>query len=128
MLMTCCKIDCATIIFPVGYTFVIMRVTTTHADHKFSITIRSDDLAVVYCLRALAEYSQKTGQTKIAWGNTTNKDWKRDGHRVTFHFSDPNYRNGLVSEAKRLLPQDKWEVDGTNDNDPAKKPDRARRG
>src|ERR1700742_4447840 len=101
-----------------------MRITTTHAHHKFSITIHTDDLAVVYCLRALAAYSQKTGQTMIAYGNTTEKDWEKDGHRVTFHFSDPNYRTELIAEAKRLLPQALWKVDDMKDNNPANKPNR----
>ena len=33
---------------------------STHADHKFSITVHTDDIAVLYCLRALADYSQTT--------------------------------------------------------------------
>ncbi len=38
-----------------------------HAKHRFSITVHSDDLAVVYCLRALAKFSQKTGNNQIPW-------------------------------------------------------------
>lgn len=32
-----------------------------HYKYKYSITIHTDDLAVVNCLRALSKYSQKSG-------------------------------------------------------------------
>ena len=93
---------------------------TTHADHKYSITIYSDDLAVVNCLRALSKYSQKTGNNTIPYGGTKEKDWQRNRHEVTFHFSNPAYREGFVSEAKRLLPKETWVEVRRNDNNPAK--------
>lgn len=49
---------------------------TTHQDHKFSVTIHTDDLAVVNCLRALSKFSQKTGNNNIPWGDTKDKDWR----------------------------------------------------
>jgi len=81
---------------------------TTHADHKFSITIHTDDLAVVNCLRALSKYSQKTGNNNIPWGGTRDRDWESHGHEVTFYFSDPTYREGFVAESRRLLPLQLW--------------------
>ena len=45
-----------------------MGTMTTHADHKFSITMFSNDLAVVNCLRSLSKFSQKTGNNNIPWG------------------------------------------------------------
>ncbi len=92
-----------------------------HADYKFSITIHSDDLTVVHCLRALADYSEKSKLKKIAWGNTGEKDWERDGRRVIFHFSNPSYRDRFVTEAKRVLRQNLWKIDDTKDDNPAKK-------
>jgi hypothetical protein len=41
-----------------------------HQKYKYSITILTGDLAVVNCLRALSQYSQKTGNNRITWGNT----------------------------------------------------------
>ena len=41
---------------------------TTHKEHHYSLTVHTADLAVLYCLRALADYAQKTGNTRIAWG------------------------------------------------------------
>lgn len=94
---------------------------TTHADHKFSITMHSDDLAVINCLRALSKYSQKTGNNNIPWSRTTDRDWERNAHEVTFHFSDPTYREGFVSEVKRLLSQNLWKEVHRSDNNPAKR-------
>lgn len=93
---------------------------TTHADHKYSITIHSDDLAVINCVRALSKYSQKTGNNTLAYGNTKDRDWKKNGHEVTFHFSDPQFRDGFVSQLKRLLPQPLWSEVSRRDNDPAR--------
>lgn len=75
-----------------------------HSAYRFSVTVRSDDLAVVNCLRALSQYSQTTGNNRIPWGGTKDDDWKRDKYSVTFRFSKPEYRTGFLAEAKRLLP------------------------
>jgi len=91
-----------------------------HKDYKFSITIHSDDLAVVNCLRALSQYSQKTGNNRITWGNTKEADWKRDDNCITFRFTLPNYRQGFLSELERLLPVNLWKESSRSDNNPAK--------
>jgi hypothetical protein len=36
---------------------------TTHADHRYSATIHTDDLAVVNCLRALSNIASAPGTT-----------------------------------------------------------------
>lgn len=92
-----------------------------HSKYKHSITVYSDDLAVVNCLRALAEFSQKTGNNRIPWGGTKDKDWRRDDSCVTFHFTTTDYRAGFLAEAKRLLPNKLWSIVSQSDNDPAKK-------
>jgi len=89
-------------------------------DYKFSITIRTDDLAVVNCLRALSQYSQKTGNNRIPWGGTKDTDWKQNDNAVTFRFSQPEYREGFIDELKRLLPPNLWSESERSDNDPAK--------
>lgn len=91
-----------------------------HHKYKYSITIQTDDLAVVNCLRALSQYSQKSGNNRITWGNTKDSDWKAANHRVTFRFTSPEYREGYLSEIKRLLPTELWKEFGRSDNDPAK--------
>jgi hypothetical protein len=93
---------------------------TTHRDHRYSITVYTSDPAVLYCLRALADYSQKTGNTRITWGGTKREDWEANNKTVKFHFSDPNYRTGFIEEATRVLPKGSWEKRGEIDNDPAR--------
>jgi len=34
---------------------------TQHAQYHYSVTIRTDDLAILHCLRSLSQYAQKTG-------------------------------------------------------------------
>lgn len=94
---------------------------SSHVDYRFSITLHSADLAVVNCLRALSQFSQKAGNNRIPWGGTKDHDWKRNDQKVTFHFSSPEYRSGFLAEAKRLLPQSLWSVAEQDDNDPARK-------
>ena len=91
-----------------------------HYKYKYSITIHTDDLAVVNCLRALSQYSQKSGNNRITWGNTKDADWTAANHQVTFRFTSPEYREGYLSELKRLLPNQLWKEVGRSDNDPAK--------
>jgi hypothetical protein len=90
-----------------------------HSKYKFSVTIHSDDLAVVNCLRSLSQFSQKSGNNRIPWGGTKDPDWKREGHSVTFRFTTPEYRASFLAEAKRLLPEGLWSVAKQSDNDPA---------
>jgi len=92
-----------------------------HAAYKFSITVRSDDLPTVYALRGLADYSQTSGNKRIAWGGTTDESWRRNSHQVTFRFSTTAYRANFEKEAARLLPSALWSIVVMNDNDPAKR-------
>ena len=93
---------------------------TNHVDYRYSATVKSDDLAVVNCLRSLSQYAQRTGNNRIPWGGTKDKDWRRDDHSVTFRFTAPAYRDAFVSEAKRLLPTSLWTVVRLSDDDPAR--------
>ena len=91
----------------------------SHADYKFSITIKSDDLAVVNCLHSLSQFSQQSGNNRIPWGGTKDQNWNCDGHTVTFRFITPEYRSGFVVECQRLLPDALWSVVRENNHDPA---------
>jgi hypothetical protein len=90
-----------------------------HSTYKFSVTIHSDDLAIVNCLRSLSQFSQKTGNNRISWGGTKDIDWRRDKHTVTFRFTTPDYRLGFLTEANRLLPPSLWKMVSESDADPA---------
>lgn len=92
---------------------------TDHASYRHSITIRSNDLALVNCLRSLAQFSQQTGNNRIPWGGTTDDAWRKAGKTVTFRFTSPAYRDGFVQEVRRLLPDDLWEEVRRRDDDPA---------
>ena len=95
-------------------------MTIVHSKYRYSVTIHSKDLAVVNCLRSLSQFSQKTGNNRIPWGGTKDSDWKRDGSCVTFRFTTPEYREGFLAEAKRILPEHLWSVVRQGDADPAK--------
>lgn len=91
-----------------------------HLEFRYSVTIQSDDLAVVHCLRALNQFAQKESNLRIGWGGTKEKDWARDAHKVTFRFTRTKYRDEFLREAHRLLPQGSWREVGQSDADPAK--------
>ncbi len=92
----------------------------THRLFRFSLTCRTEDLAVVYCLRAIAEYSQKEINPRIAWGGTKDADWRRDQQCITFHFSSPENRERFVQTAQRTLARGSWNEVVRSDDDPAK--------
>lgn len=90
-----------------------------HKSFHFSVTLRSDDLAVIHCLRALAQYAQRDGNTRITWGGTKRKDWEENHHQITLRFTQPEYRHHFVAEADRLLPLGSWSEASRSDSDPA---------
>jgi|ERR1700733_2543393 hypothetical protein len=90
-----------------------------HNAYRFSITVRAKDIPVLNCLRALADYSQQSGNKRIAWAGTTDTAWRTAGKAVTFHFSKSNYRDTFKAQAARILPNDFWAIVGECDDDPA---------
>lgn len=94
-------------------------MSTTHSDHHYSVTIHTDDLALVACLRALSQHSQKSGNARIPWGGTKREDWSANGHKVTFRFSQIEYREGFIGEIQRLLTGGTFQVVSMRDDDPA---------
>jgi hypothetical protein len=91
-----------------------------HANYHFSVTVYTPDLAVVECLRALAKFSQETGNNQIPWGGTKDTDWRNAGHKITLHFSSAAYRERLKSEPARLLPSGLFKIVSDSDADPAR--------
>ena len=89
-----------------------------YADYKFSVTIQSDDIALVHCLRALADFSQKDGNQRIAWEGRGEDDWKLAGEQATFRFTTPDFRGGFLREAGRLLALLPWRIISQSDDDP----------
>ena len=91
-----------------------------YSDYRHSITVEALDLAVVCCLRALSDFSQVTGNSRITWSGTKDDDWLAANRRVTFRFSRPDYRDAFVSTARRLLPDNSWTEVARRDDDPAR--------
>jgi hypothetical protein len=84
-------------------------------DHHFAVTLRSDDLALVNCLRALADFSQKTGNRRRSWRDATDEAWVAGNLEVTFHFTSQAYREDFSGEVRRLLPGHLWKVVAESD-------------
>ena len=90
-----------------------------HSEFRYSITLATDDLAIVYCLRALSDYAQDTGNSRITWGGSRDQVWRGAGNQVTFRFTRPSYREDLVTTANRVLPSGSWREVSRSDADPA---------
>ncbi len=86
---------------------------TEHADHRFSATLSTHDLALVGCLRALADFSQRN----ISPESTEERDWRAAGQQVTFGFSRALDRDLFKNEVRRLLPPNLVRFDTEYDND-----------
>jgi hypothetical protein len=90
----------------------------------FSVTCHTDDLAVVYCLRSLAQYAEKAGKgvkhRQIVWGGTKDEDWEGDAHCITVRFASADNRDAFERTASELLPKGTWVVRRRSDQDPAK--------
>jgi hypothetical protein len=73
---------------------------TEHADHRFSATLSTRDLALIGCLRALADFSQRN----LSRESAAERDWRAAGQKVTFGFSRALDRDLFINEVRRLLP------------------------
>ena len=88
----------------------------TRGDYRYSVEVYTEDIVVLHCLRAVAQYAQKSGKKFVAWAGTKERDWKRDGC-VKFHFSDPRYREDFKKQADRVL-QGRFTLGCDKDKDP----------
>jgi len=93
-----------------------------HAEFHYSVTVRTEDLAVLHCFRSLSEYAQKSRNKYIPWSNTKKSDWEACDHCVTFHFTNPSYRRDFLAQIEKLLPRNLWEKVREHDADPAMPP------
>jgi hypothetical protein len=102
---------------------------TTHRDHHYSVTVRTLDPAVLYCLRALADFAQKDRQhaDPVGWNNPRGLGPRRQEGDFHFRFSKARYREGFLADAGRVLPSGSYQVVTQSDNDPAR-PIRSARG
>ena len=96
-----------------------MLDTHQHRLYHYSVTFQTSDLALLGCLRALAQYAQTTGNPRIPWGGTKYEDWKQAGQQATFRFTSAAYRSSFIAQVERLLPGGLWNITGQRDDDPA---------
>ena len=87
--------------------------------YRYSVTIYTEDLAVVHCLRGLAQYTQASGSRQTAWENTGEREWRAANCMVTFHFTEPSYRDDFLESARRILQTNTWNEASQSDHDPA---------
>ena len=92
---------------------------TEHADHRFSATLSTPDLALIGCLRALAEFSEQTGNDtrpwRRRWGKRLAGRWP-EGH-LPF-LTAALYRDLFKNEVRRLLPANLVRFDAESDDAP----------
>jgi hypothetical protein len=91
-----------------------------HAACHFSITIAASDLAVVYCLRALSDYSQDTENSRITWGGTKDDEWQAGANASPFGSLGYRIETTFLATAGRLLPTGSWSEVSRSDADPAR--------
>jgi len=97
----------------------------THLRFRYSVECHTDDLAVLYCLRALSRWAERgpklgRGGREIGYGGTKDKEWEASNHRATFRFTNPTFRQQFIDKALELLP-DKWRQGDSSDDNPAVK-------
>jgi hypothetical protein len=93
-------------------------MSSDHSLFRFSATCRTDDPAVLRCLRSLCQFAEEHRMPQIGWGGTGTSEWQKKSGSVTFRFTDPRFRELFLSEGERLLAGH-WKLVGTSDNDPA---------
>ena len=89
---------------------------------RFSVSVETQDLAVLHCLRSLAQFAEGSKIPKsIPWGGTKEADWRRANCVATFRFTSSDYRAAFLEEVERLLPRHLWQAVGHSDSDPAQR-------
>jgi hypothetical protein len=90
---------------------------TTRDPPRFSITCRSDDEAVIRCLKALADYVERRRPDGRPGGAVAEREPREGSIRLLF--THPDYRASFVKLATDLLGS-RWIVCGESDDDSAR--------
>ena len=91
---------------------MLITAMTEHANHRFTATLSARDLALIECLRALADFSQRN----ISRESAAERDWRAAGQKVTFGFSRALDRDLFLNEVRRLLPENLVRFDDESGN------------
>ena len=94
-------------------------MSSNHKKYHYSATCETSDPAVLHCLRALCQYSEKGEYPQIGWGGTKRNLWEANGGKFVVRFTSAGYREQFLAEAERLL-SGHWQLIGIDDDDPAK--------
>ena len=92
------------------------RVSTDLSEYRYSITVETQDDAVLFCLRALWQYAERHPLPPSAGELATTDEWRLGEGRITFRFSNPYNRGDFLGEATRLLAG-KWIRHASSDDD-----------
>lgn len=88
-----------------------------HSKFRYSVTVETQDRAVLFCLRGLYECVELNPASDIPLADADVDAWTSSDGRITFRFSDPRYRSAFLGDATRLLAG-KWMRVGLRDDDP----------
>jgi hypothetical protein len=88
-----------------------------NADYHYSVTIHTDSLAILYCLRGLSMFAQKTGNVYKPWGAASKAQWLGHHHIVKFYFTTEQYRSDFEEAANDILAG-RWIKVGDSVDDP----------
>lgn len=87
------------------------------SDYHYSITVLVRDESVLYCLRGLSMYAQKTGCVYKPWKTAGRKEWEKHHNIVKLHFTARSYRKAFEEMPTELL-EGRWTKVGDSDEDP----------
>jgi hypothetical protein len=98
---------------------------SVHDRFRFSVTCHTDDLAVLFCLRALCRWAQPSrglgrGGREVGYGGTKEKEWQAADHKVAFRFTQETFLKRFLAKAEELL-RGRWRMVSEDPNDPATK-------
>ena len=88
-----------------------------HIHFKFSITVHSDDLALIASMRGLAWFCQDEMNRQISVDGAKQEDWSRDNHEVKFYFTSKDNRQNFINVAINLFRQ-AWKIKNLSDDNP----------
>lgn len=91
-------------------------VSAELSQYRYSITVETQDDAVLFCLRALWQYAERHPTPATDHQIASTGEWRMGDGRVTFRFSNPYNRGDFLGEATRLLAG-KWTRLATSDDD-----------
>jgi len=73
-------------------------------DRPYGVTLYTEDLAVLFCLRGLATRNGFPAMT-----GTGKNQWRENGRTVTFYFTTGSSRDDFLADAERLL-SGRWKI------------------